>query len=51
MRILLTGDEGYVGSGLTRYLRQAHEVVGWNSQKDVRTLNSSIIKELDKLEP
>ena len=47
MRVLLTGDEGYVGSGLTRYLRQAHEVVGWNSQKDVRTLNSSIIKELD----
>ena len=26
MKILLTGDEGYVGSGLTRYLRQAHEV-------------------------
>lgn len=47
MKILLTGDEGYVGSGLARYLRQSHEVIGWNSQKDVRTLTSSIIKELD----
>ena len=47
MKILLTGDEGYVGSGLARYLRQSHEVIGWNSQKDVRTLNPSIIEELD----
>jgi nucleoside-diphosphate-sugar epimerase len=46
MKILLTGDEGYVGSGLTRYLRQSHDVIGWNRQKDVRTLNASIIKEL-----
>jgi dTDP-4-dehydrorhamnose reductase len=45
MKTLLTGDEGYVGSGLTRYLKQAHEVIGWKNQKDVRTLKS-IIKEL-----
>ncbi len=47
MKILLTGDEGYVGSGLSRYLKQTYEVVGWNSQKDVRTLKPSILKELN----
>jgi nucleoside-diphosphate-sugar epimerase len=47
MKILLTGDEGYIGSGLSRYLKQTHEVVGWNSKKDVRTLNPSILKELN----
>ena len=46
MKILLTGDEGYVGAGLSRYLQQTHEVVGWNSQKDIRTLNPSIIRDL-----
>jgi nucleoside-diphosphate-sugar epimerase len=47
MKILLTGDEGYIGSGLSRYLKQTHEVVGWNSKKDVRTLNPFILKELN----
>lgn len=47
MKILLTGDKGYVGSGLSRYLQQAHEIVGWNSDKDVCKLNSSILKELN----
>ena len=46
MKILLTGDEGYVGSGLRRYLQQAHEVIGWNSQKNVCTLKQSTLKEL-----
>ncbi len=47
MKILLTGDEGYVGSGLARYLRQSHDVIGWNSQKNICTLTSSILKELN----
>ena len=47
MKILLTGFEGYVGSGLARYLWQAHDVIGWTSQKNICTLTSSILKELD----
>ena len=47
MKILLTGNEGYVGSGLTRYLEQSHEVIGWNRSKDICTLNFSVLEKLE----
>tara|TARA_B100000315_G_scaffold260224_1_gene320130 strand:- start:1942 stop:2826 length:885 start_codon:yes stop_codon:yes gene_type:complete len=47
MNILVAGDEGYVGSGLFRYLQRNHNMTGWNSQRDICTLNSSILKKLE----
>lgn len=46
MRILLIGHEGYVGAGLFRYLSTHHQVIGWGRERDICTLNESIIKDL-----
>lgn len=46
MRILLIGHEGYVGGGLFRYLSTHHQVIGWGRERDICTLNESIIKDL-----
>jgi nucleoside-diphosphate-sugar epimerase len=46
MTILLVGHEGYIGSGLLRYLQAHHKVIGWGRKQDVCTLSASILKEL-----
>jgi nucleoside-diphosphate-sugar epimerase len=35
-----------VGTGLTRYLGQSHEIIGWNSRQDVRSLTTETLREL-----
>jgi len=46
LKILLIGHQGYVGAGLFRYLGTHHQVVGWDREDDVCSLNTSIIKDL-----
>jgi len=46
LKILLIGHQGYVGAGLFRYLGTHHQVVGWDREDDVCSLNTSIIKGL-----
>jgi CDP-paratose 2-epimerase len=42
LRILLIGNEGYVGVGLQKYFEdQSHNVVGWTRQQDLFSLQSS----------
>ncbi|MFN3453889.1 MAG: NAD-dependent epimerase/dehydratase family protein [Pseudobdellovibrio sp.] len=47
MRILLTGNEGYVGVGLQKYFEErGHHVVGWSRKQDILNLkNSDLIRE------
>ena len=46
MNILLLGHEGYVGAGLFRYLSKYHQVIGWGRERDICSLNASIIADL-----
>ena len=46
MRILLIGHEGYIGSGLYRYLSTRYQVTCWGKKNDICTLNAPILKEL-----
>ena len=46
MRILLIGHEGYVGAGLFYYLSKNHQVIGWGRERDICTLNASILEKL-----
>ncbi len=44
MRILLTGNEGYVGVGLQKYFEDlGHQVVGWSRQQDILSLKQADI--------
>ena len=46
MRILLIGYEGYVGSGLFRYLSNKHEVIGWGRKDNILNLKTHTLKDL-----
>ncbi len=46
MRILLIGYEGYVGSGLFRYLSNKNEVVGWGRKDNILNLKAHTLKDL-----
>lgn len=44
MRILLIGNEGYVGVGLQKYFEDnGHHVIGWTRQQDLFSIQSSMI--------
>ena len=45
MRILLVGNEGYLGSGLHDSLRERHEVIGWGREADIATIDAAAIRE------
>lgn len=46
MNILLLGHEGYIGTGLFRYLSTHHQVIGWGRKSDICNLNVSVIEDL-----
>jgi nucleoside-diphosphate-sugar epimerase len=39
MKILLVGFQGYIGSGLFKYLNVDHEVIGWGKSDDILTIS------------
>ena len=39
--LLITGHEGYIGSGLFESLRRRHRVIGWGRREDVFKLTAS----------
>jgi CDP-paratose 2-epimerase len=42
LRILLTGNQGYIGVGLQKYFEhRGHSVVGWPRQRDILSLHNS----------
>ena len=43
MKILLIGYQGYVGSGLFKYLSIDHEVVGWGRKDDILNITNQYI--------
>jgi len=44
VRLLVIGHEGYIGSGLCKYLRRKHEVFGWGRVHDVRKLELDFLR-------
>jgi nucleoside-diphosphate-sugar epimerase len=43
MKILLIGFEGYVGSGLYKYLGREHEVIGWGKNNNILKINTKYL--------
>lgn len=44
MNILLIGHEGYLGRGLHGYLRERHNVVGWDRKEDLFNLTRRVLR-------
>ena len=45
MKLLLIGHEGYVGSGLFRFLENRHEVIGWGKKDNISNITKDVIFE------
>ena len=44
MKIVLIGNRGYVGIGLTHYLNKNHDVIGWDKEEDIHKLTSGFLE-------
>ena len=42
MKILIVGYQGYVGSGLYKYLSKEHDVIGWGKNDNILSLNNKL---------
>ena len=46
MKILIVGYQGYIGSGLYKYLSREHDVIGWGKSDNILSINNEqLIKE------
>ena len=43
MKILIIGYQGYVGSGLYKYLNREHEVIGWSKGDNILCINNELL--------
>ena len=43
MKILIVGYQGYVGSGLYKYLSREHEVIGWGKSDNILSINNEML--------
>ena len=42
MKILIVGYQGYIGSGLYKYLSREHDVIGWGKSDNILSINTYI---------
>lgn len=47
MTLLITGHEGYVGSGLLAYFRERGSIAGWGRRDDIASLTPQVLERLD----
>ena len=43
MKILIVGYQGYVGSGLYKYLSREHEIIGWGKNDNISKINKEYL--------
>ncbi len=43
MKILLVGYQGYVGSGLYKYLSRGHKVIGWSKSDNILSIDHELL--------
>ena len=43
MKILIVGYQGYIGSGLYKYLSREHDVIGWGKSDNILSINNELL--------